>query len=97
MAVRHRLHPRSRDIIVQRRERAGVGEGAEARAQQRMIAREGELGLPDRGAAGELGGILQHARDRVGIGGGEGGDQDDDEQNRDRDDGAVEAARQAMR
>ena len=34
MAVADRVHPAAADIIVQRRLAAGVGEGAEARAQQ---------------------------------------------------------------
>ena len=57
VAMRHILHPGAgvrAEIIVQRRQRAGIGEGAEAGTEQRMVGDIGGFGLPDRGAAGEF-------------------------------------------
>ena len=51
------------DIFEQRRQRARVGECAETGAEKGMIADIRDLRLPYRAAAGELGGVLEHARD----------------------------------
>ncbi len=51
MAVADRVHPTGADVIVQRRQRAGIGKRAETGAEPGVIADEGDFRLPDRRAA----------------------------------------------
>ena len=51
--------------MIDRRMYADVGEGGEARSQERVVADEGKFRLPDRGPAGQLFRILEKPRDRI--------------------------------